>query len=138
MRDWHIHRHPKHSADRSGARGDLRYGEFFLTHQGWETYRASLFSSTDHSTWLNSWTINGLPTIVAKQAKWLDDEFHALCIRTPGPAWWESPRFQAVCMAWSWFCQSGVITSRPPGFAECSANESHWATEYGINRIELR
>jgi hypothetical protein len=28
--------------------------------------------------------------------------------------WWESPRFQAVCVAWSWFRQSGVVSSRPP------------------------
>lgn len=42
------------------------------------------------------------------------------------PDWWESARFQAVCVAWSWFRQSGVVSSRPPagnasplaGFAE--------------------
>jgi hypothetical protein len=28
--------------------------------------------------------------------------------------WWESARFQALCVAWSWFRQSGVISSRPP------------------------
>ena len=27
------------------------------------------------------------------------------------PDWWESARFQAVCVAWSWFRQSGVVSS---------------------------
>ena len=31
----------------------------------------------------------------------------------PGLAWWESARFQAVCVASSWFRQSGVASSRP-------------------------
>jgi hypothetical protein len=30
------------------------------------------------------------------------------------PDWWESARFQAVCVAWSWFRQNSVISSRPP------------------------
>jgi len=30
------------------------------------------------------------------------------------PDWWESARFRAVCVAWSGFRQSGVISSRPP------------------------
>jgi hypothetical protein len=30
------------------------------------------------------------------------------------PDWWESARFQAVCLAWSRFRQNGVISSRPP------------------------
>jgi hypothetical protein len=30
------------------------------------------------------------------------------------PDWWESARFQAVCVASSWFRQSGVASSRPP------------------------
>jgi hypothetical protein len=30
------------------------------------------------------------------------------------PDWWESARFQAVGVAWSWFRQSGVVSSRPP------------------------
>jgi hypothetical protein len=30
------------------------------------------------------------------------------------PDWWESPRFQAVFWARSWFRQSGVVSSRPP------------------------
>ena len=27
---------------------------------------------------------------------------------------WESARFQAVCVAWSWFRQNGVVSSHPP------------------------
>jgi hypothetical protein len=38
------------------------------------------------------------------------------------PDWWESARFQAVCVAWSWFQQSGVASSRPP-----AGNASRWA-----------
>jgi hypothetical protein len=30
------------------------------------------------------------------------------------PDWWESARFQAVCVALSWFRQNGVVSSRPP------------------------
>ncbi len=30
------------------------------------------------------------------------------------PDGWESPRFQAVCMAGGWFRQNGVPSSRPP------------------------
>jgi len=30
------------------------------------------------------------------------------------PDWWESARFQAVCVAWSWFRQNSVVSSRPP------------------------
>ena len=30
------------------------------------------------------------------------------------PDWWESPRFQAVFVARSWFRQSGVVSSHPP------------------------
>ena len=32
------------------------------------------------------------------------------------------PRFQAVCVAWSWFRQNGVVSSRPP-----AGNASRWA-----------
>jgi hypothetical protein len=36
------------------------------------------------------------------------------------PDWWESARFQAVRLAWSWSWQSGVVSSRPPaGNAHC-------------------
>jgi len=28
--------------------------------------------------------------------------------------WGRRARFQAVCVAWSWFRQSGVVSSRPP------------------------
>src|SRR5512135_88314 len=38
------------------------------------------------------------------------------------PDGWESPRFQAVCMAPSWFRQSGVASSRPP-----AGNAPRWA-----------
>jgi hypothetical protein len=40
--------------------------------------------------------------------------------RAPNPGkvrrgrWWESARFQAVCVAWSWLRQSSVLPSRPP------------------------
>ena len=30
------------------------------------------------------------------------------------PDVWESARFQAVCVVWSWFRQNGVASSRPP------------------------
>jgi len=30
------------------------------------------------------------------------------------PDWWESARFQAVCVAWSEFRQNSVVSSRPP------------------------
>ena len=40
------------------------------------------------------------------------------------PDWWESARFQAVCVAPGWFRQSGVISSRPP-----AGNASRWAPE---------
>ena len=33
---------------------------------------------------------------------------------TSGPWWWESARFQAVCVAWSGFRQNGIVPSRPP------------------------
>jgi len=38
------------------------------------------------------------------------------------PDWWESPRFQAFFVAWSWFRQNGVVLSRPP-----AGNASRWA-----------
>jgi hypothetical protein len=41
------------------------------------------------------------------------------------PDGWESPRFQAVCVAWSWFRQSGVLSSRPP-----AGNASRWALNF--------
>ena len=30
------------------------------------------------------------------------------------PDGWESARFQALCVAWSWFRQNGVVPSHPP------------------------
>jgi hypothetical protein len=36
------------------------------------------------------------------------------CPTQRAPDGWESARFQAVCVAWSWFRQSGVVSSRPP------------------------
>jgi hypothetical protein len=41
------------------------------------------------------------------------------------PDWWESARFQAVFVAWSWFRQSGVLSSHPP-----AGNASRWAHEH--------
>jgi hypothetical protein len=38
------------------------------------------------------------------------------------PDWWESARFQAVDVAWSWVQQSGVLSSRPP-----AGNAHRWA-----------
>ena len=35
-----------------------------------------------------------------------------LTMRAPDK--WDSARFQAVSVAWSWFRQSGVLSSRPP------------------------
>jgi hypothetical protein len=37
------------------------------------------------------------------------------------PDWWESARFRAVRVAWSWFRQSGVLSSHPP-----AGNASRW------------
>jgi hypothetical protein len=46
------------------------------------------------------------------------------------PDWWESARFQAVCVAWSWFRQSGVASSHPP-----AGNASRWlAVLYELKR----
>src|SRR5687768_13179188 len=41
------------------------------------------------------------------------------------PDWWESARFQAVCVTWSWFRQNGVISSRPP-----AGNAHRWAATH--------
>jgi hypothetical protein len=38
------------------------------------------------------------------------------------PDGWESARFQAGFLAWSWFHQNGVISSRPP-----AGNARRWA-----------
>ena len=38
------------------------------------------------------------------------------------PDWWESARFQAVCVDSSWFRQSGDVPSHPP-----AGNASRWA-----------
>src|SRR5215211_5230650 len=47
------------------------------------------------------------------------------------PDGWESPRFQAVYVAWSWFRQSGVVASHPP-----AGNTSRWAqASHRINRF---
>jgi len=41
------------------------------------------------------------------------------------PDWWESPRFQAVLVAQSWFRQNGIVSSHPPaGNASRSAPET--------------
>jgi hypothetical protein len=39
------------------------------------------------------------------------------------PDYWDSPRFQASFLSWSWFWQSGVISSHPP-----AGNAPRWAT----------
>jgi hypothetical protein len=36
-----------------------------------------------------------------------------VCLTRRAPDKWESPRFQAVCVASSWFRQNGVISARP-------------------------
>ena len=38
------------------------------------------------------------------------------------PDWWESARFQVFFVAWSWFRQNGVVSSRPP-----AGNANRWA-----------
>lgn len=38
------------------------------------------------------------------------------------PDWWESARFRAVCVARSWFRQSGGVSSQPP-----TGNANRWA-----------
>jgi hypothetical protein len=51
-------------------------------------------------------------------AKLIQDSFGdggwKFCPTQRAPDWWESARFQAVCLAWSWFRQNGVVSSRPP------------------------
>ncbi len=44
------------------------------------------------------------------------------------PDWWDSPRFQAVFVAWNWFRQNGVLSSRPP-----AGNASRWAPEKAVS-----
>ena len=44
------------------------------------------------------------------------------CPTQRAPDWWESPRFQALCVAWSWFRQNGVVSSHPP-----AGNAHRWA-----------
>ncbi len=59
------------------------------------------------------------------------DRHRSLLAKRPtqrAPDGWESARFQAVCMAWSWFRQSGVISSRLPAQAGPPAGNAHrWA-----------
>ena len=51
--------------------------------------------------------------------------------RAQGPWWWDSARFQALFVAWSWFRQNGVTSSRPP-----AGNASRWAaTIFGVKVI---
>jgi hypothetical protein len=45
------------------------------------------------------------------------------------PDWWESARFQEVCVAWSRFRQNGVVSSHPP-----AGNASRWAV---VNKSKL-
>src|SRR6266508_1719002 len=43
------------------------------------------------------------------------------------PDWWESARFQAVCVASGWFRQNGVLSSRPPAgtdYLQCQGLET--------------
>jgi hypothetical protein len=40
------------------------------------------------------------------------------------PDVWESARFQAVFLAWSWFRQNGFISARP-----AAGNASRWAAQ---------
>ena len=44
------------------------------------------------------------------------------CPTQRAPDWWESARFQAFCVAWSWLRQNSVTSSRPP-----AGNASRWA-----------
>ncbi|MCL4270650.1 MAG: hypothetical protein KJZ72_13945 [Anaerolineales bacterium] len=50
------------------------------------------------------------------------------------PDGWESPRFQALCVAEGWFRQNGVISSRPPAgipLAPLGDDGAHrWADKY--------
>ncbi len=41
------------------------------------------------------------------------------------PDWWDSPRFQAVSLAQSWFRQNSVISSRLPAQAGPPAGNAH-------------
>src|SRR6266511_5635662 len=48
------------------------------------------------------------------------------------PDWWESARFQAFFVAWSWFRQAGVTSSRPP-----AGNADRWAASTQRNGLCL-
>jgi hypothetical protein len=48
--------------------------------------------------------------------------FHKMPPNTARTWRWESARFQAVCVAWSWFRQNSVISARP-----LAASASRWA-----------
>jgi len=39
---------------------------------------------------------------------------HKGCLTQRAPDWWDSARFQAVFVAWSWLRQNSVVSSRPP------------------------
>jgi len=50
------------------------------------------------------------------------------------PDWWESARFQAVCVAWNWFRQNGVLSSHPP-----AGNANRWAVRvYDTTTIDTK
>jgi len=49
--------------------------------------------------------------------------------------WWESARFQAVCVAWSWFRQGDVVSSHPPA-GKPSTNTVTNARKRGARYLE--
>ena len=63
-------------------------------------------------------------SIESEIANWVDHAIFKNVSRPTqrAPDWWESARVQAGYVAWSWFRQNGVTSSRPP-----AGNASRWA-----------
>ena len=79
------------------------------------------------SDWLerNMWTNNrGVVLLIfsAVLVNW--DTIPECGLTQRAPDWWESARFQAVCVAWSGFRQSGVVASHPP-----AGNANRWVAD---------
>jgi hypothetical protein len=53
------------------------------------------------------------------------------------PDGWESPRFQTGCVAWSWFRQSGVVSSHPPA-GNAPRWVAHGQSEGGANGVDIQ
>ena len=64
--------------------------------------------------------------VAKKKALWMVSR-----LTQRAPDGWDSPRFQAVCMAWSWFRQSGVVSSHPP-----AGNAHRWGADQVQQKAE--